>query len=63
MKFTLDAKVTISATTIVEAATLEEAISVASRRDVVFADNGEDSTESWVCDEPDGVPFDIEQQG
>lgn len=63
MRFTLDAKVTISTTTIVEAATLEEAIAIANMRGVVFADNSEDSNESWVCDEPDGTVFDITQQG
>lgn len=62
MKFILDAKVTISTTTILEAATLEEAIAIANKRDVVFWSPGESSNESWVCDEVDGVPFDIAQQ-
>lgn len=62
MKFRLDAKVTVSASTVIEAESLNQAMEMAKNRSVVFWQPGEDYAESWVCDDADGAPFDITPQ-
>lgn len=59
--FILGCKVTVSAYTEVEAATLEEAIAEAKCRDVVIGGlhTGNEPDESWIIDDADGSPEDI----
>ena len=59
MKFKVSCKVTCSAYTEVEADTAEEALAIAEQRDVFCAGFSEHS-ESFIIDEPDGEPQDIE---
>lgn len=60
-KFRLGAKVTVSAYTVVEAATPEEAIRIAGSRDAQIGGNGSGAyeDESWIIDDADGAPEDI----
>ena len=59
--FTLNAAVTVSAYTEVEADSLEEAIKVASARECELGFNGcgYESTDYWIIDSADGMPVDI----
>jgi len=63
-KFKLSALVGVSAFTVVEAETLEEAIEEAESRDVRLqlgpGDRGRN--ESWIIDEADGMPMDISEE-
>lgn len=61
MRFNLEAMVPVSAYTIVEASSLEEAIRIAEDRDVVIFNGrcGEDAKEVWIIEEADGSPEDI----
>ena len=56
--FTFGCKVTVSAYTEVEAATLEEAIAEAESRDVVIGGlhTGNEPDEVWIIDDADGSP-------
>ncbi len=60
-KFQLTCDVTVSAFTIVEADTLQEAIEIAEDRTPVIGGigTGEDSDENWVIEEADGLPKNI----
>jgi hypothetical protein len=60
-KFKLSSHVTVSAYTEVEADTLEEAIKISERRDVVLGGPGSGAypDESWIIDDADGAPTDI----
>ncbi|APW37668.1 hypothetical protein RD110_11070 [Rhodoferax koreense] len=62
MKFHLEAKVTISARTVVEADTLEAAIKIAAGRATASWEPSLNDEEVWICDDVDGTPFDIESQ-
>lgn len=57
-KFKLGAVVTVSAYTTVEADTEEEAREIAEGRDVTLGGIGSGvyEDESWIIDDPDGVP-------
>jgi hypothetical protein len=59
--YNLGCAVTVSAYTRIVAASLEEAIEVASYRDVVLGGpcSGADPSEEWVIEEADGSPTDI----
>ncbi|HBU29104.1 MAG TPA: hypothetical protein DEB56_05175 [Thiobacillus sp.] len=59
--FNLSCKVTVSAYTEVEAATLEEAIAEAGSRDVAIGGlhTGNEPDEVWIIDDADGCPEDI----
>jgi hypothetical protein len=61
--FRLTADVTVSATTVVEADTLEEAIAIAEDRAAAIGGigTGEDETENWIIEEADGLPKNIRQ--
>ena len=61
MKYTLGAYLTISTYTEVEADSLEEAIEIASGRDVceIHTDGIYTKEELWMVDELDGVPQNI----
>ena len=63
MKFKLTANVTISVYTEVEADTLEEAIEIAKERELMgIAQTGFDTEEdTWLCDELDGMPENIQE--
>ena len=60
-EFTLTCHVTVSATTVVEADSLDAAIAIARGRDVVLHFNGSatDPAESWCIEEADGSPENI----
>jgi len=60
-KWKLSAAVTVSAYTVIEAETLEEAIDISGGREVVHGGRGSGANckEEWVVEEPDGEPFDI----
>lgn len=60
-EFNLTCEVTVSAYTVVEADSLEEAIKVAEDRDVVIggACSGESEHYSWIIEEADGGPTNI----
>ena len=62
-EFNLSAAVGVSAYTTVEADTLEEAIAIAERREVVLGGVGSGARpeESWVVEECDGEPENIHQ--
>lgn len=65
-KFTLNASVTVSARTIVEANTFEEAIEEAASRDVILSPygpdrDGYDPSEVWAIEEADGMPGEIKE--
>jgi hypothetical protein len=55
------ASVTVSAYTVVEADTLEEAMRIAEKRVPVIGgpSSGEEETESWIIDDADGMPENI----
>jgi len=59
--YRLSAVVGVSAFTIVEADTEEEAIEIAEGRPAVIGgiNSGESEDESWIVDEADGQPTDI----
>jgi hypothetical protein len=61
--FQLSAAVTVSAYTVVEAETLEEAIRIAEGRSVQLGGNGSGAyaDESWIIEDADGAPQDIHQ--
>ena len=61
MRYRLSAGVTVSAYTEVEADSLEDAIDIASSREVVLGgtQSGADESEEWVIDDADGIPMDI----
>jgi hypothetical protein len=61
--FQLSAVVSVSATTTVEADTLEEAIKVAKAREVVIGGlhTGADPEEQWVVEDADGSPEQIHE--
>jgi hypothetical protein len=60
-KYTLNCVVTVSAYTIVEADTLEDAIEQAGERTVElgFDGSGNDPENVWCIEEADGIPEDI----
>ena len=60
-KFNLSAAVTVSAFTVVEAETLEEAIEIAEGREVClhFNGSGTDPREVWCVEDADGDATDI----
>ena len=64
MEYRLTAKMTISIYTKVEANSLEEAIEIAQEREYmsIVTNNGDSEEYSWMCDELDGYPFEIEQE-
>jgi len=53
----------VSALTVVEAGTLEEAIVIAEGRDVRFYElsNPKETDEAWIIDDPDGSPQNIHE--
>lgn len=56
--FNLSAKITVSAYTLVEAETLEEAINIAKSREAVNgALGGHSEKDVWIVDEIDGEPL------
>ena len=57
--FELSCVVAVSAYTVVEADTLEEAIEIAKSRQVVIRGRGESDHDAWMIDEADGEPMDI----
>ena len=60
-KFNLEAKITISVHTVVEANSIEDAIKIAEQRDDILHStyqNG-DPNKHWIVDEFDGLPMDI----
>lgn len=61
--FTLVSHVTVSATTIVRARSLEEAIEIASGRNVVIGGIGSGAVEEedWVIEDADGCPENIHE--
>jgi hypothetical protein len=61
--FNLACRITVSASTEVEAETLADAITEANNRDVVlhFNGSGTDPTEVWCIEEADGEPEDIQE--
>jgi hypothetical protein len=63
--FTLTCRITVSATTIVDSDTLENAIAEASDRGCVlhFVGSGTDPNEDWCVDEIDGEPENITAAG
>jgi hypothetical protein len=62
--FRLGCQVTVSATTIVEAETLAEAIEIAKMRQVVISTghNAYGADDDWVIEDADGSPVDIRQE-
>lgn len=60
-KFRLSCEVTVSAITVVEADSLDEAIAAAEERQVVltFTGSGADEGEEWLVEEADGTPTNI----
>lgn len=61
--FGLTARVTISVYTNVKAESLEEAIEIASKRDLMHIVNtgGQTEKDTWITDELDGEPVSIEE--
>ncbi len=61
-KFRFGAQVTVSAYTEVEATTPEEAMQIAAKRDVQIGGlmSGASESESWIIDDADGAPNNIE---
>jgi len=58
--FELTCVVTVSAYTVVEADTLEDALEIAKDRDVVLGGfGGEDENEEWIIGDADGEPENI----
>jgi Mrp family chromosome partitioning ATPase len=59
--FNLSAAVTVSAYTVVEAETLEEAIDLSQERNPVIGgpQSGADENESWIIEDADGEATDI----
>lgn len=59
--FNLSAAVTVSAYTVVEADTLEEAIELSQERHPVIGglQSGADENESWIIEDADGEATDI----
>lgn len=64
MKFYLNARMTISVSTVVEAESLSEAINIAKDREnmSIPPNNGYPESEYWVADELDGLPEDISNE-
>lgn len=64
-KFHLASAVTVSASTIVEADTLEAAIKIAEGREAVIGGNGSgyEADEFWIIEDADGMPEDIHPAG
>jgi hypothetical protein len=62
--FIFTAKVTISIYTEIDADTLESGIEIANERSLMsIVQNGSDTEkDSWMCDELDGVPYDINEE-
>ena len=60
-KFSLSSAVTVSAYTVVEADSLEEAIAISEERDVVIGGpiTGNSEKDVWIIDDADGCPTDI----
>ena len=61
--FKLTAIETVSIYTDVEAETLEEAIDIATDKEMMFisSNGGQTSKTAWMCDELDGMPVDIRE--
>lgn len=61
--FRLSCHVTVSAYTEVEADSLDEAIKIAGGRDIVLGgvSSGVYEDESWVIEDADGAPMEIEE--
>ncbi len=62
MKYRIEAKVTISTWTMIEADSPEEAIKEAEKRDEkmsIVSNNGDLEDYTWMIDEIDGEPFDL----
>lgn len=62
-EYRLKSKITISAYTVVEADTLEEAIEIAKSRDTIDYINTSryNTKDTWISEEVDGEPFDIQE--
>jgi hypothetical protein len=62
MEYKIEAKVTIGIWTIVEADSIDEAVSLAEKRDdkMSFVNNsGMTAKDAWIIEEIDGDPFDL----
>ncbi len=65
-EFLFHAEVTVSAFTVVEADSLEEATRIAKDRDDVVLggiQSGAEETEQWVIEDADGFPNNIRYEG
>lgn len=64
MKFNLVCQVTVSAQTVVEAESLDDALKIARDREVVISTghDGAEVTEQWLVEEADGSPCDISHE-
>ena len=62
-EFKLDALITVSAYTIVEAESLEEAIKISKERNSTYSERNTDvkKYEMWIVEEIDGEPQNIEE--
>jgi hypothetical protein len=62
--FIFTSKVTISLYTEIDANTLGEATEIANERSLMsIVQNGSDTEkDSWMCDELDGIPYDINEE-
>ncbi len=58
-RFKLAAQVTVSAYTMVEAKTVQEAIRIAEQRDTAISGRGHTQNEFWIVEEADGMPENI----
>jgi len=60
-KYTLSSEITVSAYTIVEANSLQEAIEIGESREAVLGgiNSGACENESWIVDDADGAPMNI----
>lgn len=63
MKFNLSAAVTVSAWTVVEAESLDEAIAKSANRQAVLGGIGSGALpeESWIIEDADGDPMNIHE--
>ena len=59
MQYSLSAQITVTAYTVVEADTPEEAVLAAENRDCCFDGFGYPDNEYWIVEEIDGIPQNI----
>jgi hypothetical protein len=57
--YNLNAMITVSTYTEVEANSAEEAIEIAQNRYCEFSGSGYEASECWIIDDVDGVPINI----